>query len=335
MIEPNKPLDPNEIQQIIVDITDLVASWQNPHDGGWSIPQPPPDAYYTSNVWTTAQITHWLLHHNAERYQERIRRGLYFLAQTQRIEDNGYRNEASDGGWGWYKDRVSESTGTATAMLAFVEYAKRFQTSEPFTKNMRWGRDWLIYHGNPDGGFSLLANRPSAAFNTCWSCIALSECVLIPGLEDYLVNAAVLPIAVAFVESKATTTGWGYAIEQASDAIGTAYCTYLLLYMGRTATATIGLKALRNSQLDDGSWEPAPTLPNLEATTWATTALLKGKISPKAAWVESAMRYILDHYIPGLGWPERSNGRVQLWTTYFAYMTLAAYMEAIRSQSSL
>lgn len=330
MVMPDQRLvDYREISAILTEITNEVAGWQNPIDGGWSIPQPQPESIYRSNTWTTAQLAHWLMHFDADRYQDRVMRALQFLAEMQHLDENGFAREEADGGWGWYSDKDSESSGTALAMLAFVEYVHRFNTSEPFTENMRRGVNWLIRHVNRDGGYSLHPNLPSVAFNTCWSCIVLNECSLIAGLEDPQIHAAILPRAMYYLESTRKPNGWGYYIEQGADTIGTAYCTHLLLHMGRVEAASFGLRALRNSQLPTGGWEVGAGLSNIEATTWAVVSLLKGGMDPFSPCIQSAVRYFRKYYVPRLGWPERT-GQIQIWTTYFAYMALSAYVESIR-----
>jgi len=329
-----------EALHILDEITENVVRWQSLNDGGWSIEPPRPSYQTRSDVWTTGEVVQWLLQVNPVKYQQAIDRGLKFLINTQHLDDDdetdideqGASNR--DGGWGSYREHASDTTGTSMALLALVKYAQTHKRSEyaPYLNNMKVGRDWLINHVHTDGGYKLLPQQVhSLAFGTCWCSIAVRECSVLPGLEDPRVSAGILPGAVTLIESSRVAGGWGSTISQRPDAIGTAYCTYFLLYTQRAVAAGRGLNWLRNNQSDDGSWDPGPNPSPIEATAWALIALLDGGDNPKAPRIEGAVRFLEDHYISHSGWPIRRGESVQLWTTYYACLALEKYCSGLRS----
>lgn len=331
----------NELLSVLDDVSENMAhDWQNPADGGWSKDLPHQGGVRKSDVWTTSEVALWLAQYEAAKYQTHISDALEYLAGAQHIEDNFVEGEA-DGGWGWQPGRPSEPTATTLALLAFLRSSKHFAFTRPgveyfpFDHNMGLARDWLVRHVNDDGGWSLLPGPHSSAFSTCWASIALKECVDVAGLEDPSITAAILPNALTLVENaRRSGGGWGNTLSQPADAIGTAYCTYLLQYMGRAGAATNGLHWLVRVQANNGSWEPGPAQSPVEATARAVLALLSSpgtRNQPRmASAIESGLSYLLNLYIPGSGWPLQPGGQATAWTTYYACRALLARIDAKR-----
>lgn len=330
----------DDLLRVLDEVSEHIATgWRNLTDGGW--PSDPSHVAPSSDVWSTAEMVLWLNQYDPNRYQQQISDGLEYLAGCQRTEENFVEGEP-DGGWGWQpeRDHASDASGTTLALLAFIRSSKHKmftldgQRQNPFVHKMRLARDWLINHVNPDGGWSLLPQPHSSAFNTCWASIALRECLDVPGLEDPGIMASILPRSLTLVEGSRRGGGWGNELSQPSDAIGTAYCTYLLLYMGRIASANQGIRWLVMSQSNEGSWEPGPMQSPVEATARAVLALSSSPSSRNqarvAAAINSGISYLLGLYRSGSGWPEQPVETGKVWTTYYACRALLAHIDAIR-----
>lgn len=338
----------DELLRVLDEVSEQIAfNWHNSHDGGW--PSDPSDANQPSDVWSTAEMVLWLDQYDSTRYSSQIAAGLEFLAGCQRIDENFVEGD-SDGGWGWQPDldRASDPTGTTLALLAFIRSSKHKayipvgQAQYPFDTNMRLARDWLVNHVNPDGGWSLRPQPHSSAFNTCWASIALRECLDVPGLQDPSIMASILPRSLTLVEGSRRGGGWGNELTQPADAIGTSYCTYLLLSMGRATPANHGIRWLVITQLNDGSWEPGPMQSPVEATARAVLALCSSpsnRNQPRvAAAISSGISYLLSLYKPGLGWPEQPgvpDSPYKAWAAYYVCRALLAHVDAVREDQGI
>ncbi len=331
-------MEDNEILAQLDTITKVMVESQNNLDGGWGAEMGHRPAAQSSDCWSTAEVVLWLQQYNSTQYRDQINAGLRFLEQNQKTEENADPQHTEvDGGWGWQLDRPSEATATALALLACVRRAKAEGiggVAQNFIDSVSKGRDWLIARVNPDGGWSLLPQPHSSAFNTCWSSIALKECLDVPTLTDPRIRPAILPHALTLVESSRRARGWGNLLAEPADALGTAYCVFLLASMGRPQAANPGIQYLLNTQGYNGCWEPGPAESPVEATAWATKALLSIPAIRREARVvnavDSGFRYLQSMYVPKLGWPAEPGDVPMLWTTYYACLALLSQVDARR-----
>ncbi len=325
-------MEDSEILTLLDQVTQVIVNSQNRLDGGWGSGLSHQPISQDSDCWSTAEAVLWLQQYNPTQYRNQIIMGLRFLAQTQKTEENVDPTlTEDDGGWGWRLDRPSDPTATALCLLAFVRAAK---TEQSVTTHVSKARDWLIAHVNSDGGWSLLSQPHSSAFNTCWSSIALKECADVPSLADPRIKSALLPRALSLVERSRKASGWGNVLTELADAIGTAYCVYLLAFMGRSEQANPGINYLLNRQGYAGGWDPGPAQSPVEAAAWATKALLSIPNIRREARVvnaiDSGLQYLQSMCVPNLGWPAELGETPTLWTTYYACLALLSQVDARR-----
>lgn len=331
-------MEDDEILAQLDDITKVMADSQSNLDGGWAAEMGHSSATQGSDCWSTAEVVLWLQQYNPTQYHDQITAGLRFLEQNQKTLENADPDRTEvDGGWAWQLDRPSDVSATALSLLAFVRRAKAEGiggVGRIYTDSVSKARDWLIAHENADGGWSLLPQPHSSAFNTCWSTIALKECLDVPALTDPRIKPSILPRALTLVESSKRAGGWGNALTESADALGTAYCVYLLALMGRPQAANSGIMYLLNHQGYNGSWDPGAAQSPVEATAWATKALLSIPTirteTRVVNAVDSGFRYLQTMYVPNLGWPAEPGEVPALWTTYYACMALLSQVDARR-----
>jgi predicted nucleotide-binding protein len=216
-----------------------------------------------------------------------------------------------------------------------LKSARVLNNANTLARNILEGRDWLIKHCNSAGGFSAFPDTAPTALNTCWGCVALQECDAFDAFYEPRIETTILSTAVRMVEETRRPGGWASTLIQTTpDALGTAYSTYFLLKLNSDA-ARLGLSALRNTQLDDGSWEAGPTDWVVEATAWAMHVWLleeakQDRANPTSPRIETAVRYLRNLYFPHRGWPLRPGGEYKPWTAVFVCLALLKYVDALR-----
>ena len=330
-------MEDSDILALLDQVTQTLVNSQNRLDGGWGAGIGGQAATQESDCWSTAEAVLWFEQYDPTKYRDQIDRGLRFLAQTQKTEENVDPTETDvDGGWGSRPDRPSDPTATALGLLACARAARVGYNIGPSVSK---ARDWLISHINPDGGWSLLSQPHSSAFNTCWSCFALKECADVPSLADVRIKASLLPRALRLVEGSQRAGGWGNALKEGSDPIATAYCVFLLASMGRSEQAHPGIMYLLNKQGYSGGWDPGAAQSPIEAAAWATKALLsipsiRGEARPVKA-IDSGLQYLRSMYVPDLGWPAEPGEEPTLWATYYASLALLSQVDARREDEGV
>lgn len=331
---PSNTADYHELATIVEEFTQALVEWQSRNDGGWHSHDPA----QKSDVWTTAGVLLWLLRAEPTKYHGNIERGLRFLQETQHIVGN-VEKDAADGGWGYRLDRQGDSTATALSLLAFVRYAQINNAQTPrYINQMRSATDWLTRNMSGTGGFcSIPGSGLPLAFNTCWGSIALAESRTIPDLQTPVIDG-LLAGTLEFVLKSKQNNGWGRVIGNAPDAIGTAYCTYLLQSMAQAGLLTSEQVQdevnrgmwLRNNQSSSGSWDVGPMQSPIEATSWAVVTLLACNDDSQSPRIEGAIKYLRDMYVPGKGWPKIPGQDPVIWASYYACTALSAYIDSVR-----
>lgn len=331
----NIHVDHEDLRRILKEITTYVVDSQDIDTGGWSA-DPDARGSRSVDVWTTSQVVLWMAQVNFELYRERIENAVMFLLQEQEHgsqdddEDEDPVNVDGGRGWGWQRNRPRDTTATSLAVRALLRYHSHIAVPDPrINESIIAGRDWLINNRHHEGGFALFQTDPHPlSFNTCWCSIALQECANTPGFQ-WPAIAGAIDSAVELVLRARRMRGWGREVTSRANPLGVAYCTYLLLRRGYTNQAALGIDWLRTHQNDDGYWL-AGVDNILEPTAWALITLLTNKERPDGFRIQSAVTYLQQLYVQGRGWPRKPNDSPTVWTSYYAFLALTAYLDAAR-----
>lgn len=321
-----------DLARILDAVSNRMFELQDVDSSGWSA-DPAATGPRTVDVWTTSQVLLWMDQTNFERNRTRIEAAVEYLLNEQGLDLDDEDVKNVDGGWGWQRKNPSDSTATSHALRALLRYCSHLEApnaNRRLIRSIEAGRDWLINHRLHDGGFALLTSDPkSLSFNTCWATIALKECERTPFNWPGVTGA--IKSAIALVESTKPRAGWGREVTSASDALGVAYCTYVLLNFNYLEKAKIGVNWLKRNQEDEGFWL-VNAQDTLEPTAWAVIALLASHERPDGFRIQSAVRYLRQMYIEGKGWPARPGGAPLIWSTYYAFLALSAYLTEVKNR---
>ncbi len=332
----NIHVDHEDLSRILREVTAHIVESQNIDTAGWSA-DPAAKGPRFVDVWTTSQVILWMDQVNFDQYREQIDGGIQHLIREQGLALAGEERVNVDGGWGWRRSNISDTTATSLALRALLRYYAHLQASdrrikESIRDSIINGRDWLIRNRHGEGGFALFPTDPHASsFNTCWCSIALKACADSPDFRWPAINSAIQG-ANGLVLSTRPPIGWGREVIASADPLGVAYCTYLLQYFGYVEQATAGAEWLRRNQEYDediGYWLVNAN-DTLEPTAWALIALLTSGERPDTLRIQGAVKYLRKLYIPGKGWPERFNDEPTTWASYYAFLALTAYIDAVK-----
>ncbi len=334
----------------VVDATTgtLAGDWRNT-DGGWGkeIGPAPTSERRESDAWTTAGVAIWLTTFDAAQYHQHIEVALRKLRDWQRRPDM-VQDGGGDWGWGLLPGRASGSNSTALALFAHTNYFRRrgLPVRDEYREGLQHAGDWLMDAMIGQAGMPGKPGKEiSLAFNTCWSVLALADCLALDGLDDATIRNPVLQALEYVMSPRARRLGgWGRVLGQDPDVIGTAYCMYLLqrllperlLDKGQTTQILDAVGGvIRGFYNPDGSWKVPGGYSPIEGTSWAIIALLATGEPADSPFIQQSIHYLVGFLRrqegPRVGWPQfPGEPSACIWMTCYACYALWMYGHAIR-----